>query len=557
MRRRLFLFETAVVHYLHCGGHAGQGNYANCFAPDAVKSAMTMAMRPWNRPGIWILLVGLLTGGCALGPNPRRPDQNVVDEQTPYRNAESNTSNETASGIGTWWRHFDDPQTDALVDEALKRNQDLQAAAARVLEAEALLGVAVGKRLPEIEGQLDRDRSQRTFEFTGDRFASRSTTWTAGVSVSWQADLFGRLRRGQERAALEWQASRADREALMHSVVADVVRTRAQIATLGRQLAIARANTASWKQTYETIRRRFDNGLSNALELNLAEENLAASQSREPELAFRLKAARHALDVLTGRRPGSGESRRDTLGELPPGQTPPTGLPIQLLDRRPDLRHAELVAMAEQAGIGMAMAEMFPDVTLTASGGYQGSELGDLFKGAETQIWSYAGRLAAKLFQGGALRANVDAARARAQTAAHDYVSRLLRAMREVEDALVREQTARQSYQRLVVRVDKAQQAERIARRRYTQGVETLMTVLETERRRHQAEQAMIEAQQTVWEARVDLCLALGGDWRIAPPEMTARQLKKRYPLLDTGDRAAKPNEKAGDEPTDEETHDE
>jgi len=459
--------------------------------------------------------------GCTLGPDPTRPPS-IVQPGDAFHNADpdarNGTPDEPPAEVGPWWRRFDDALTNRLVDQALANNTDLRSAAAAVLEAEAMLGVAVGQQLPAFDASLSRDRRQSTFQLQADRFTSRATTYTAQASVSWQVDLFGKLRRGTQRAELDLLAGVADREALMHTIVAEVVRTRARLATLQRQLAIARQNTASFAETVEVIRRRYERGVTSALDLRLAEENLAASRAREPEIQSTLRTTQHALDVLVGRRPGSTNPLPDTLSDLPDLAPPPTGLPIHLVDRRPDLRGAEFRAMSEQAGIGVAVADMFPDISVTASGGYEGSEFADLFDGPESLIWNLTTAAAVKLWRGGALRAQAHAARARADRLAADYAGDVLNALREVEDALVRERFARTQYDRLEKRLAEARAAEDLARRRYDQGVETILTVLESERRRRNAEDALIATQQSVWNARVDLFLALGGDWGVAMP---------------------------------------
>lgn len=459
-----------------------------------------------------------------LGPDPSRPPS-VADRAQPYANAPlSHDANHAADpnrpppDVSRWWTAFDDPQLDALVNRALQRNTDLRGAAARVAEARALLGVALGRRLPRVDVGAGRERRQNTFEFTDSRFSSRSTTWTAQGTVAWQADLFGRLRRGQQRAQLDFESSAADRRAVVHSVIAAVVRQRARLAVYQRQLELASETVDSFKRTLDVTEQRYDAGVAGALELRLARENLAGARAQVPEFEYLAARTRHALDVLIARQPGAGEPVSDTLAELPPLDTPPPGLPVWLLERRPDLRATELAAMAEQAGIGQSLAELLPDLAISASGGYQGSDFEDMYPAPETLIWSLATELSMKLFQGGALRANVQVSKARAKAAAAQYAGAVLNAMREVENALARERTARQRYAELRDRLSEARQAERLAHQRYETGVTDLLTVLEVERRRREAQDQLYATQLTLWEARVDLHLALGGDWVNDPP---------------------------------------
>jgi len=457
-----------------------------------------------------------------LGPDPSRP-VSVADHAQPYANAAApNDPNAPPPDVSRWWAAFDDPQLDALVNRALQRNTDMRLAAARVMQARAQLGVALGQRLPHVDIGAGRERRQTTFEFQGPRFVSRSTTWTAQGTVAWQADLFGRLRRGQQRARLDLESSVADRRAVMHSVIAAVVRQRARLAVYQRQLELARGTVESFERTLDVTEQRYEAGVAGALELRLARENLAGARARVPELEFLVAQTRHALDVLIARQPGAGDPIPDTLGELPPLDAPPAGMPVWLLERRPDLRATELAAMAEQAGIGQSLADLFPDLSISASGGYQGSDFEDMYPAPDTLIWSLATELSMKLFRGGALRANVDASEARAQAAAAEYAGAVLNAMREVENALARERTARRRYDELKQRVSEALEAERLAHQRYETGVTDLLTVLEVERRRREAQDQLYATQLTLWEARVNLHLALGGDWVEDEPPLEA-----------------------------------
>ncbi len=462
----------------------------------------------------------LAAGGCMLGPDPARP-ASVADASDRFAHADAPADpNAAPPEMTEWWSSFDDPHIDRLIDRAMQHNTDLHVAAARAMEAQALLGVALGQRLPSLDISGARDRRQNTFAFEGPRFTSRSTTWTAQGTVAWQADLFGRLRRGQQRAEFDLQSSLANRQAVIHSVVASIVRTRARLAIAQRQLELAYETVESFERTREITEQRYEAGVTTAVELRLARENLAGARARIPELEFLVAQARHALDVLVGRQPGTGGPIADTLAELPPLDAPPAGLPAWLLDRRPDLRSTQLAAMAQQAGIGQAIADMLPDLTIAASGGYQGSDFEDVYPAPDTLIWSLATELSMKVFRGGALRANVEAAEARAQAAAAEYAGAVLTAMREVEDALVRESTARRRYAQLKEQVAEALAAEDLAREQYEAGVTNLLIVLEVERRRRDAQDRLYATQQVLWDARVNLYLALGGDWIAQPPEL-------------------------------------
>lgn len=462
------------------------------------------------RTSLVLLTLTALLAGCTVGPEASRPAsvadgaESFVGPQQAVRETEE---------VTRWWETFGDGVTNDLVGRALEHNADLKAAAARVAEARALLGVARGQRLPQVNfsSTAQRDRNNFTLPMAG-RVQTLSTTYDVGGSVSWQADLFGKLKRQEQGAAFELMATEADQQALEHTIVAETVRARVQVATLTRLLKVAKANTENFERTMGVIERRYERGVASAVELRLARENLAASKAREPDVEYQLRAAQLALDVLVGEQPGTGEDAGDTLSELPPIDQPPAGLPIALLDRRPDLMASQFRNYAETAGVGVAMADLYPDVSISASGGWRADRTRDLFDG-DTLVWSLVGEVAWKVWAGGTLRAQVDAAKARVERTAAEYAQDVLEAMQEVEDALVREETARRAHELRNTQLDEARQAERLARDRYERGVENILTVLETEQRRREAENARVVEQQTLWNARVNLFLALGGDW--------------------------------------------
>ena len=242
-----------------------------------------------SRHLVVILILAGLPAGCTLGPEAHRPDS-LVNENTRFNAVDpAQPDDAPPPPMGRWWRAFDDPVVDTLVEQAVAGNLDVRIAAARVMEAESLLGVAAGQRWPSLEAGMGADRRQSTFEFTGDRFSSRATTYTMQARVAWQVDLFGKLRRGEERAMYDLAARRADRDAVLHTIIAQTVETRALIATLQRQIELARENADSFASTAEFTRRRYENGVTSAVAMRLANENLAFSRSRVPQFERLLK----------------------------------------------------------------------------------------------------------------------------------------------------------------------------------------------------------------------------------------------------------------------------
>lgn len=458
------------------------------------------------------LSILLLVSGCMVGPNYKRP-QTPAHTGDGYIHARGHlTDPNLFVEPGRWWEQFGDETTCVLVTEALENNYDLQAAAARVLQGQALLAEARGQRWPDISYNFNRSRNKTSFNFSGARFSNLSTTYSHDFTVSYLVDLFGKLRRQERAAWAELLAAKANEHALANAVISNVVKARVDIATTQRALAIAQANTKNWERSLEIIERRYSRGLVGPLDVRLARENLAASRASEIIIELSLAKAQNALDVLLGRRPGTGEELPQSLSELPDLTPVPLGLPALLLDRRPDVRAAELALEASNEQIGVSIAQLYPDLTLTGAWGRSADRWRDIWKD-ETEVYSAVMRIVQPIFRGGQLLARVDGSKARYEELASNYAKTVLTALREVEDALVREQLLQRRLTALQLRYDEAVAAERLANERYLRGVERLITVLETERRRRIAENELNNVKGNLWGGRVDLFLALGGDW--------------------------------------------
>ncbi len=470
-------------------------------------------MKRRSPPRPWSAAAALLLAGCTLGPDYRRP-ATVAGEADRFVHA-GEASAQAIDAVDPWWRSFGDSLTAELVREALDGNTDLRAAAARVVAAREALRQAAASRWPSAEVAAGASRQKSSFVIPGaGRVNPISTTYSDSFAVAYQADLFGGLRRGRQAARAEWLAQEAAQETVVHTVISEVVRARVRLNTLDRAVEVARDVRDSWQSTFKVIDRRNRLGLVPTLEVRLARENLASAEAALVALEQQLEQARLALDVLLGRRPGAERVASAGLAPLPDLAPIPLGLPVDLLERRPDVRRAEMRLAAASAGIGVAIADLFPRLTLTGSAGNSSDSLGDLLS-SDTLVYNAVASLVAPIFDGGRRRAAVRAARAQADAAAADYAGAVLRALREVEDALVRDMSLRRQLDFLEQRVQEARAADLSARQRYQRGVGELLGVLETERRRRLAEEALITARAELWNARIDLHLALGGDWSV------------------------------------------
>lgn len=467
--------------------------------------------------GLCFIVVLTILSGCMVGPDYSRPETPVETSDGYYNAAANEQDVNDFSEIDKWWEQFGDPVTAMLVRESLENNYSLKAAAARVLQAQAALTEIHGRRLPDISYNLTRDRSKRSFNFGGlgggGRFTVMSTTWSQGISVAYILDLFGKLKRSEQAAWAELLAVEANEQVLINSMVATVINARVNIATLQRRLDIARANTQSMKKSVGIVERRYEQGLVGPVDIRLARENLAQLEVVEPVIELSLITARNALDELLARRPGSSDELPQTLEDLPDLGPIPVGLPASLLDRRPDVRAAEFLLRAANERIGVSIAQLYPDLTMTGGFGYSDDKFENIFKYDGTEMYSAITSLAQPIFRGGQIRAQIDAAEARYTELAANYAGTVLAAMREVEDALITEQMLQTQLKYARVQFREASAAESLSRQRYERGVEGILTVLVSERSRRISEQEVTILKGRIWTNRVNLFLALGGDW--------------------------------------------
>jgi len=486
-----------------------------------------------SRRPLWkiccLLAAGFLTllSGCMVGPKYSRP-KTAADTNDGFFEAGSHIEDVNAlDRMHRWWERFGDKTTTELVLKALQNNYDLKAAAARVLQAQALLKQSKAPLLPDVSYGLDRTRNKFSFNFGGGRASALTTSYTQSFSVNYLLDLFGKLRHAERASWADLLAAEANRQALVNSIIASVVTSRVQIATLERRLEIARANTASRRNTLEIVERRYAQGLVGPVDVRLARENLAASEAAEPAIELSLAIAQHALDVLLGERPGSSARLPRTLADLPNLEPIPIGLPASLLDRRPDLVASELQLRAANERIGVSIAQLFPDLTLTGSLGRSAEHWRDIWI-PETEIYSAVIRVAQPIFQGGRLKAQAEASKAQYEELAADYAKAVLNALKEVEDALVSEQKLQSQLAHVEYQLTEAMAAEDLSRQRYQRGLESILTVLDSERRRRLAEEQLAVLKGQLWTNRISLFLALGGDW--TSQERAEDESRKAHP---------------------------
>jgi NodT family efflux transporter outer membrane factor (OMF) lipoprotein len=461
----------------------------------------------------------IILSGCSVGPKYSRPETAAKDSEK-FINAGGHNQNADVNELAAsdkWWENFSDPVTTELVEEALKNNYDLKAAASRVLQAQASLAEARGLQWPDVSYTLNRNRMKQSFNFGsfagGGRFTVMNTTWSQDISVGYILDLFGKLKHMEKAAWADLLTIKTNEQAMTNTIIASVINARINIAIAQRRLTLAKANISSQQQTLNIVERRYQEGLVGPVDARLARENLAALKAIQPAIELQLITAHNALDVILARRPGSSQSLPETMEELPKMENIPIGLPASLLDRRPDLKAAELSLMAANERVGVSIAQLFPDLTLTGTYGFSGDTMEEIFKYDYTEMYAAITNLSQPIFKGGQLRAQIKAAKARYEELAANYAGSVLNALREVEDTLITEQKLTEQLEQAQIQLTEAKAAEDLSKQRYESGVEGILAVLESERRSRTSEEQLIILKGQIWSSRVNLHLALGGNW--------------------------------------------
>lgn len=454
------------------------------------------------------IALALALAGCAIGPDYVRPASPLPANYGEIPAASASTAVDTR-----WWALFADPTLNELIELALKNNNDLRLAVARVEQADALGREAGAAFLPEIDGTAaitNSKASSRTSTFVASQPVVRHAR-SAGLTTSYELDLWGRVRRSNEAIRASLLASQYSRDAIRLSVAGLVAANYLGLRAYDAQLAVTGDTVASREESLKLVGKRIAAGLVAPLDAYQAEGALAAARAQQAEQRRLRTLAENQLALLTG-NPELKIAAGDLRG-LPLPPLPPAGLPADLIEGRPDIRRAEAELVAANAGIGVAKAGYFPKLTLTGSVGSESKLLADLFTGG-AGTWSAGLGLLMPILDFGRTAARVDQAKALNQQSLIAWQNALQVAYKEVRDALVnlREDGEAESAQQS--RVDNAQQVLAIARKRYDAGLAGYLEVLDAQRTLNDAQLAMIATRQARLTASVDLFKALGGGWQ-------------------------------------------
>jgi len=438
-------------------------------------------------------------------------------------------------GEAEWWSYFGETQLDEAIATALSDNIDLRAAVARVEAAMQDVTIAGADLYPSADLGLSSGRQRQNFVGFpipgGERRVLSTTSSNArlGLSLNWEADVWGRVRAGKMGAVSTLEARQADLVGARLSLTAQVSKAFFTAVEADRQAALSRASVASYKTSTERVRARFEMGLKPALDLRLALTELERAQALlEQRLEQRDRAVRQ-LEILLGGYPNGDFPLSEDLPRMP--ERIPAGLPSQLVNRRPDVVAAERTVFSADTRVHQAQADLKPRFALTSGTGTASQELRDLLS-YDLLVWNFVANLSQPLFYGGRLRANVRKSEAQAREAAANYESLLLRAYNEVESSLAAEELLANREEALEAATEQAVAAQRLSEERYRLGLTDIITLLSSQRTALNTESELLTVRRLRLENRVNLHLALGGGFEAVPSGMRRKQSEKQEKKL-------------------------
>lgn len=460
-----------------------------------------------------------LAVGCASAPRVKPPPITAGVPDAWHAAAPSAAPSGTA-----WWQSLGDARLDSLVAEALAENHDLQAASASVQAAAAQAKIAGAPLYPQAAGRFGGSRRKQNFvglpfpSAGGGVTTSTSNAFGVSLDVSWEIDLWGRLSAGKSAALADYQAARAEFAGARLSLAAQTAKAWFAAVESRRQLELAEATVTNYETTADLVRKRYERGLRPSLDLRLTLASLAGSQAMLQQRRAAHDQALRQMELLLGRYPAA---ELETSLHLPAvSGSIPAGLPAGLVARRPDLVAAERRLAASYSRRSQARRSLLPSISLTGSAGTSSGELGDLLNG-DFGIWSLVANVVQPLFQGGRIRGNIDLAEAGTEAALARYVQRALTAFGEVESALAAEEFLKAQEDALDQATAQSLAARELAEDRYATGLSGLITMLEAQRRAHEAESALLAVRRHKLDNRINLHLALGGGF-VAGPDLAS-----------------------------------
>lgn len=452
------------------------------------------------RFGAVVALAGLLTG-CVVGPDYAPPKIGMPL----FWSSEGRAKVSKPPELAAWWHRFNDPELDSLVERAVAGNLDVATAKANIRAARASYRSSFGALFPGVDGNLSAKRSGSN--------GSASSSLGAGVSSSWEIDLFGSNRRAAEAARYGLDVQQEELRATLLSLIGDVAGNYIELRGYQSRRSLARRTAESQRNTARLTRDKFEAGGASAVDVEKALGSAASTEANISALETSIAQSIHRLSVLLGEPPGAlkGELARNT-GIPSPKFPVRTGIPADILTNRPDIRVAERQYAQSNARVGKAEADRYPSISLAGSIATSGNSLGALAKNSSIS-WSFGPTVSIPIFNGGQLSAAVDEARANRDVSFINYRSTVLSALEEVENAIVSLAQDRIQMQQLSVASKHYREASSLSRSLYESGSQSFFELLESDRTLYSTETSLIEARVSIATDFITLNKALGGGW--------------------------------------------
>lgn len=414
--------------------------------------------------------------------------------------------------MSKWWQRIEDPQLSQNIDLLLADNLALRQGVERIQQAQEGVSIVRGGKSPTLGIDMQGGRSFSSSTVTGSR--AFTNTLSTSLTSSWQLDLFGKISNQEQSAKSSLDATRYDQEALKYSLVAELVAKHIAVATYQKLLSSAQKNINNRQQVLNLVKRRYNGGVTNTTtgDLYAAQSALTSAKADAHDFERILHENMYAIDILLGRTPGTTKLNKIPYSTIPMTVDVAQCLPMDLLDRRPDLKSSALRLRSSEFDVDVAVADMYPLVSISGALGFNSNDDSQLLT-ADKLAGSILGAITTRLFAGGKLRANIRLKESEAREMSLAYSEKILNAMNEVETALM----ANNHLEKQIVHQKKSyntlKKSERFARNRYENGLQTMKNYLDIQQNKYLAEQGLYQLYQSHWNNRIALYLALGGDW--------------------------------------------
>jgi NodT family efflux transporter outer membrane factor (OMF) lipoprotein len=472
-----------------------------------------------NRFCILCILCCLALSSCKVGPNYHTPETKLPEQFA----IASNDKTAPAIDAAQWWKSLGDDTLNGLIDHAIKANLQLDIALTHLQEARTQESVVMGTALPEAEfdagaargtgSDLTRGRASAPLRSGDNTKGGQQITQVYGFDTGWELDLFGKYRREAEAAHYDTEAATAARNNVLISVIADTVRAYIDMRGLQMQQAVLRQNIDTAKQYADVAQQRYDRGITNGLDLTLAQRQLVTLKAQDAPLGAQISATQYMIAVLCGEFPENMAQELSKSGLIPHvPEKLQTGVPLDLLRNRPDIAEAENELASATARVGVATANLFPHFSLTGGAGYQGQGL-RVTPAQNSFIWSLGPSVSWSILDFGTLDALVNIADLQTHAQLSNYKQKILNAVQDVDTATSAYAAQQDRLKNLNQALGASQQAVSIATQRYDRGLTDSLNVIDAQRQQYELEQQYVIAQQTAAEQFITLYKALGSGW--------------------------------------------